>query len=135
VGRWALAALVPGLCTFAIMPWLLHQLCPPDLRDTEHARAHARAKLQSMGPMSRHEITLVIIMLIVVIGWITAPWHGTSEHRGRPRRRERDSPDRRGFLGDLLGDKSAWDALIWFRTAADDGGAAQRARGDQAHFR
>src|SRR5207253_2126730 len=36
-GRWALAASVPGLCTFALMPWLLHQLSPPDLRDTERA--------------------------------------------------------------------------------------------------
>ncbi|MDB6126313.1 MAG: anion transporter, partial [Verrucomicrobia bacterium] len=94
--------------------WLLHQLSPPDLRDTEHARAHARAKLRSIGPMSRHEITLVVIMFVVVVGWVSAPWHGLS-----------NTAVALGGVSailltgvvsweDLLGDRSAWDALIWF---------------------
>jgi DASS family divalent anion:Na+ symporter len=113
-GKWALAASVPGLCTFAIIPWLLHELCPPDLRDTEHARDHARSKLRHIGPMSRAEKFLVAIMLVVMAGWISAPWHGISNTAVA--------------LGgvcvilllrviswdDLLGDRSAWDALIWF---------------------
>jgi DASS family divalent anion:Na+ symporter len=113
-GKWALAASVPGLCTFAIMPWLLHELSPPDLRDTEHARAHARSKLRHIGPMSRHERVLVGIMLFVMAGWITAPWHGVS-----------NTAVALGgvcvilLLGvvswdDLISDKAAWDALIWF---------------------
>lgn len=112
--RWALAASVPGLCTFALLPWLLHQLSPPDLRDTEHARAHARAKLRQLGPMGRHERLLLLIMLAVVVGWITAPWHGLH-----------NTAVALGGVGvillanviswdDLLGDKAAWDALIWF---------------------
>lgn len=113
-GRWALAAAVPGLCTFAIVPWLLHQLSPPDLRETEHARAHARGRLQQLGPMNRKERLLVGIMLVVVSGWITAPWHGLGNTAVA--------------LGgvcvillirvvsweELLGDKRAWDSLIWF---------------------
>lgn len=113
-GRWALAASVPGLCTFLIMPWLIHQLCPPDLRDTEHARAHARAKLKSIGPMSRQEWILVVIMAAVVAGWVSAPWHGLSN----------TAVALAGVCvillcgvvtwDELLGDKTAWDALIWF---------------------
>lgn len=113
-GRWALAALLPGLCSFAILPWLLHQLSPPDLRDTEHARAHARAKLRSIGPMSRHEWVLVVIMLVVLAGWVTAPWHGLSN----------TAVALAGVCTillcgvvtweELLGDKTAWDALVWF---------------------
>jgi DASS family divalent anion:Na+ symporter len=113
-GRWALAASVPGLCTFAIIPWLLHELSPPDLRDTEHARAHARSKLRHIGPMSRHERILVVIMLLVMAGWISAPWHGVSN----------TAVALSGVCvillagvvrwDDLLGDKAAWDALIWF---------------------
>ena len=113
-GRWALAALVPGLCTFAVIPWLIHELSPPDLRETEHARAHARSKLRQLGPMSRHERFLVGIMLLVMIGWITAPWHGISNTVV-------------ALAGvcvillvgvvswdKLIGDKVAWDSLIWF---------------------
>lgn len=113
-GRWALAASLPGLCTFAIMPWLLHQLSPPDLRETEHARAHAQDKLRSIGPMRRNEAMLVVIMLTVVASWVTAPWHGISN----------TSVALAGVCAillcrvvtwdELLGDKMAWDALIWF---------------------
>ena len=113
-GRWALAASVPGLCTFALIPWLLHELSPPDLRDTEHARAHARSKLRHLGPMSRHERILGFIMLLVMVGWISAPWHGVSN----------TAVALAGVCAillvgvvswdDLIGDKVAWDALIWF---------------------
>lgn len=113
-GRWALAASLPGLCTFALMPWLIHQLALPDLRDTEHARAHARAKLQSIGPVTRQEWILVVIMLVVLTGWVTTPWH----HMGNT------AVALAGVCAillcgvvswdGLLGDKAAWDALIWF---------------------
>jgi DASS family divalent anion:Na+ symporter len=113
-GRWALAASVPGLCTFALIPWLLHELSPPDLRETEHARAHARLKLEKLGPMGRNERILVGIMLLVMIGWISAPWNGIG-----------NTVVALGGVcmillsgvvkwDDLLGDKAAWDALIWF---------------------
>jgi divalent anion:Na+ symporter, DASS family len=113
-GRWALAASVPGLCSFALVPWLLHQLHPPELRDTEHARTLARTRLAEMGPMGRKQITLVVIMLFVIVGWVTIPWHGIGNT----------------FIAlagvcailltgvvtwaDLLGDTKAWDAISWF---------------------
>ena len=113
-GRWALAALVPGLCTFAIVPWLLHQLNPPDLQDTEHARAHAREKLQRMGPMRTAEKKFVVVMFAVIAGWITSPWHGAAN----------STVALAGVCAlllaevvtwnELLSDTKAWDALIWF---------------------
>ena len=113
-GRWALAASVPGLCTFALVPWLLHALSPPDLQDTEHARAYARGKLGALGPLSAIERRLVLIMLFVLAGWITAPWHGISN----------TAVALGGVCAilltgvvsweDLLGERQAWDALIWF---------------------
>jgi len=113
-GRWALAASVPGLCTFALVPWLLHQLSPPDLRDTEHARAHARAKLQHLGPMNRKERLLVGLMLAVVAGWITAPWHGLSNTAVALAGVCVILLLRVVSWDELLGDKRAWDSLLWF---------------------
>ncbi|HEX7632295.1 MAG TPA: DASS family sodium-coupled anion symporter [Lacunisphaera sp.] len=113
-GRWALAASLPGLCTFAIMPWLLHQLSPPDLRDTEHARAHARAKLQSIGPITQQEWVLVGIMLTVLAGWVTAPWHGLSNTVVALAGVSTILLCGVVTWDELLGDKTAWDALIWF---------------------
>ncbi len=113
-GRWALAASLPGLCTFAIMPWLLHQLCPPLLRDTEHARAHARAKLRSIGPMAPHEWVLVVIMLAVLAGWVTAPLHGLGNTVVALAGVSAILLCGVVTWDELLGDKTAWDALIWF---------------------
>jgi DASS family divalent anion:Na+ symporter len=113
-GRWALAASLPGLCTFAVMPWLLHQLCPPDLRDTEHARAHARAKLRAIGPMASHEWVLVAIMLAVLTGWVTAPLHGLGNTVVALAGVSAILLCGVVTWDELLGDKTAWDALIWF---------------------
>jgi DASS family divalent anion:Na+ symporter len=113
-GRWALAASVPGLCTFALIPWLLHQLHPPEIKDTEHARALARTRLVEMGPMSREQRRLVAIMLVVIAGWISTPWHGVTN----------TNIALAGVCAilltgvvtwaDLLGDTRAFDAISWF---------------------
>lgn len=113
-GRWALAASVPGLCSFALIPWLLYQLHPPELGSTEHAQAYARHQLAEMGAMSREQRMLVFIMLAVIAGWMTTPLHGITNT----------------FIAlagvcailltevvswpDLIGDTKAWDALSWF---------------------
>jgi divalent anion:Na+ symporter, DASS family len=76
--RWALASSVPGLCTFILVPWLIHQLCPPQMKETEHARAFARTKLEEMGPMTRTEGTLLLVLMTVIAAWITQPFHGVS---------------------------------------------------------
>jgi DASS family divalent anion:Na+ symporter len=113
-GRWALAASVPGLCSFALIPWLLHQLAPPELKDTEHARHLAREQLAAMGAMSRVQITLVVIMVLVIVGWVTTPWHGMSNTfvalAGVCAILLTDVVE----WSDLLGDTRAWDAISWF---------------------
>jgi divalent anion:Na+ symporter, DASS family len=112
--RWFSGAIVPGLLTMAVVPWLLLHWSKPQIRDTAAARELARRELECMGPMSRREKWLVAIMIGVMIGWVTSPLHGTSNT----------------FVAlagvvvillagvltweDLLAEKKAWDALIWF---------------------
>lgn len=113
-GRWALAACVPGLLSFALMPWLLLQLVPPDLRETDHARQLTRRQLTEMGPMSREEKTLVVIMLLVIAGWITGPWHGTSNTFVALAGVCAILLTNVVSWSDLLSDTKAWDAISWF---------------------
>ena len=35
---WALAALVPGLLSLMVVPWLLYRLFPPEVKETPEAR-------------------------------------------------------------------------------------------------
>ena len=113
-GRWALATLVPGLLSLAIVPWIIFRRYPPDARDTGAARALASRELAAMGPPSRGERWLMVILLGVMAGWITSPWHGVAN----------------AFVAlagicailvtgvlawsDLLAETRAWDALVWF---------------------
>ena len=113
-GAWALGALVPGMLTLAAVPYLIYRLYPPEIRNTESARALAREELARMGPMTRNERWVVAIMLGVMGGWVSSPWHGTPN----------------AFVAltgvcaillagvlewkELLGEHRAWDALIWF---------------------
>ncbi len=112
--RWALAAIVPGLLSLLIVPYLLYRLYPPEIHDTEAARVMARRELSAMGPMSRNERWLLGILLAVMAGWVTSSWHGIPNT----------------FIAlaglcaillsnvlswdELLREGRAWDALIWF---------------------
>jgi DASS family divalent anion:Na+ symporter len=113
-GRWLSGSIVPGFLTLAIVPWLLFRLVRPEIQHTEAARVMAREELARRGPMERQEKWLVAIMLGVMAGWVTSPWHGV--------------PNTFVALSglcalllakviawdDLLDERRAWDALIWF---------------------
>src|SRR5579885_1139100 len=112
--RWFSGSAVPGLLTLALVPWLLLRWVKPEVRHTEAACELARAELAAMGPLRREEKWLVLIMLGVMAGWVTSPWHGI--------------PNTFVALGgvstlllarvlawdDLLAEHRAWDALVWF---------------------
>jgi divalent anion:Na+ symporter, DASS family len=112
--RWALAASVPGVLSLVIVPYLIFKIYPPEIHNTEAARVLARKELAAMGPMSRNERWLAAILVLVMAGWVTSPWHGI--------------PNTFVALGglclilltgvisweELLTETRAWDALIWF---------------------
>jgi DASS family divalent anion:Na+ symporter len=112
--RWALAALVPGLLSLAIVPLVVHRLCPPEIQDTSEARALARQKLQMLGAPSRDEKLMLAIFAPVLLLWITESLHGLSATTV-------------AYIGvaallltrvlnwpDVLEEKGAWDTLVWF---------------------
>ena len=112
--RWAVAAIVPGLVTLTLVPYLLYRLNPPEIRDTRAAQRLAIDELHRMGPLSSRERRLIVILAGIMAGWITSPWHGLPN----------------AFVAlsglsaillfgvitwdDLLRETAAWNALIWF---------------------
>jgi DASS family divalent anion:Na+ symporter len=112
--KWAIGACVPGFVALAFVPWLIYKLHPPAIRNTESARVIAGEELAKMGKMSSQEVRLVIILLLVMAGWITSPWHHWPNAVV-------------ALVGvcailvtdvitwqDLLAEHRAWEALIWF---------------------
>ncbi len=66
---WALAALVPGLISLALVPAIVYRLYPPAIRHTPDAHLLARAELKRLGPMSREERILVGVFVGLLAGW------------------------------------------------------------------
>ena len=113
-GRWLAGSIVPGFLTLAIVPWLLFRLVRPEIQHTEEARDMARRELARRGPMQREEKWLVAIMLGVMAGWVTSPWHGVSNTFVALTGLCALLLARVISWDDLLAEHRAWDALIWF---------------------
>jgi DASS family divalent anion:Na+ symporter len=111
---WFKAASLPGFLTLALVPWLLLRLYKPEIQDTGPARALAARELKRLGPLSRDEKWLIGIMSGVMAGWVTSQWHGVSNTFVALAGLSALLLARVLTWDDLLGEKRAWDALIWF---------------------
>ena len=111
---WAVAASVPGSIALLVVPYVVYRLCPPSVQDTGAARALAAERLQGMGPVGRAERVRLLVFTVVLVLWLSSEWHGLSATAV-------------AWLGlavlllarvltwqDVLDEKGAWDALIWF---------------------
>jgi divalent anion:Na+ symporter, DASS family len=111
---WALAGSVPGAIGIAVVPYVIHRLVPPTVRDTGEAQELARERLRRMGPMARAERVMLTVSALMLMLWVTGQWNGLS-------------PTTVAYVGlavllvtrtldwqDCVGEKNAWDALIWF---------------------
>lgn len=113
-GMWALAAIVPGLLSLIIVPFLLYKIFPPEIKVTPQAAEMAHRELEKMGPMGRNEKLMLFVFLLILILWVTGEWSKINSTVV-------------AFVGvsimlltgvikwdDVLAEKGAWDALIWF---------------------
>ncbi len=111
---WFAAGIVPGLCSMAIVPWVVLKLNPPLIRHTPEAREFAARELHAMGPMSRDERVLSLVFAAVCGLWITSNVHHIDITLT-------------ALLGaaallvtgvitwdDVKGEKSAWDIFVWY---------------------
>jgi DASS family divalent anion:Na+ symporter len=112
--RWFAGASVPGLLTLAVVPWLLCRLVRPELQDMAPARELAQVELEKMGSLRREEKWLVAILLAVMAGWVTSNWHGISNTFVAFAGLSAILLARVLSWEDLLAERRAWDALIWF---------------------
>jgi DASS family divalent anion:Na+ symporter len=112
--RWFSGSCVPGFLTLTIVPWLLLRLVKPEITDTKPARELAGRELKCMGPLSREEKWLLAIMLGVMTGWVTSPWHGMPNTFVALAGLSALLLVKVITWDDLLAEHRAWDALIWF---------------------
>ena len=114
-GGWALAALLPGIISLILIPWVIYKLDPPEIKSTPDAAKWASNQLRELGPMSKNEKLMLFAFGVVLVLWIFGEgwfgWGGTTV----------------GLIGltlllftqvlnweDVKNEKGAWDTLVWF---------------------
>ena len=63
---WAKAAIVPGLVSLIVVPFLLYLIYPPTVKSSPDAPKLAKEKLEKMGPMTKNEIIMGGTLLLTV---------------------------------------------------------------------
>ncbi len=69
---WALAAFIPVMVLFFLIPRVLMKIYPPEIKETPDAPQIAEAALKHMGPVHRNEKIMAIVFIGMVILWITS---------------------------------------------------------------
>ena len=69
---WAIAAIVPGLVSLLVLPYLLYKLFPPEIEAMPQARQMAIDELTKMGPMSRVEKIVGLVFCLALLLWATS---------------------------------------------------------------
>lgn len=113
---WATAAIVPGLISLCVVPYVIFRLVSPTIHETPHARDMALEKIARMGPMKREEWIILGTFILLIVLWIAgnfialkatvAAMIGLSVLLLTGVLR----------LKEVLEEQSAWDTFIWFGT-------------------
>jgi len=111
---WFVAALVPGLVSVTLIPFVLYKLYPPEIKQTEGMAAIAKKKLEDLGPMSKKESFLITVFISMILMWCFGEKIGIGSTEV-------------ALFGviilvalniltwnELMEEKGAWDTLIWF---------------------
>lgn len=111
---WLAGSCVPAAVAAVAVPFCIHRWHRPELTDTAPARELAVRRLREMGAMSGAEWGLVVILGLVMLGWVTSPWHGVGN--AYVALVGICAQLLTGLLGwdELLGETKAWDVLLWF---------------------
>lgn len=113
-GKWALAAIVPGILNLIIMPLLLYKIYPPTIKTLEGAQQQARDHLKSLGALKADEWVMILTFALILTLWIAGKaWN--------------IDPTTAAMVGlsillmtgvlkwkDCIKEKGAWETLMWF---------------------
>jgi L-tartrate/succinate antiporter len=68
--EWFINFAPVGILLLALVPLLTYWIYPPQVREGAEVPAWAAKELEKMGPLSRKEITLGVLVLIALLLWI-----------------------------------------------------------------
>jgi DASS family divalent anion:Na+ symporter len=113
---WAQAAVVPGVISMLVVPYVIYKLDPPEIKETPEAQQMAQKELDKMGVISRNEKIVGVVFISALVLWATS---GITKLDATVV----------ALLGvsamlitgvltwqDVIEEKGAWDTMIWMGT-------------------
>ncbi|MGE0815613.1 MAG: DASS family sodium-coupled anion symporter [Vicinamibacterales bacterium] len=73
---WLVAALLPGLTSCLVVPWVVYRVVPPEVTRTPEAAEFAARQLEALGPIRRTEAITLGVFAGVGLLWLTTGLHG-----------------------------------------------------------
>ncbi|WP_297818995.1 DASS family sodium-coupled anion symporter [uncultured Lactobacillus sp.] len=68
--QWFLAAIVPGLISLLLIPFVLYKIYPPEVKETPNAHAWADKRLAEMGKMTPAEKIMLVVFILAILFWL-----------------------------------------------------------------
>ncbi|MEM5277603.1 anion permease [Cupriavidus taiwanensis] len=113
--QWFMAFAPVGILLLLAVPLLAYLLYPPEVKEGTEVPAWAARELQQMGPPSRRELLLALLVLVALALWIFGDKHVNATTAALM------------VIGlmlvtgvvswnDMLANKQAWNTLAWFAT-------------------
>jgi divalent anion:Na+ symporter, DASS family len=113
--QWAIAAVVPGVVSLVLIPFLIYKSYPPEIKETPGASELAKQKLAEMGKMRREEWIMLSVFILLLLLWIFGDQLAKID----------SATTALVGLGvllvtgvltwkDILEEEGAWDTLVWF---------------------
>lgn len=112
--NWFIAAIVPGLVSLIIVPFIIYKMYPPTVKETPNAKKWATEQLEEMGKISLAEKFMIGIFIIALLLWITGSFINIDATLT-------------AFIAlslllltgvlnwkDILNETGAWNTLVWF---------------------
>lgn len=111
--QWFLAAIVPGLISLILVPFILYKIYPPEVKETPNANAWASKKLEEMGKMTPAEKIMACVFVLALLLWLLGSSIGIDATLV-------------GFIAvsillisgvitvkDMMDQKGAWSLIVW----------------------
>lgn len=112
--NWFIAAIVPGLISLIVVPFIIYKMYPPTVKETPNARKWANEQLDEMGKISLAEKFMIAIFIIALALWVTGSFINVDATLT-------------AFIAlslllltgvlnwkDILNESGAWNTLVWF---------------------
>ncbi|TCP91164.1 DASS family divalent anion:Na+ symporter [Cricetibacter osteomyelitidis] len=113
-GGWFVAAVVPAMVCFLVMPLLVYKILNPELKRTPEAKAMGKKAYNELGAMTAEEKRVAIGFVLALAGWGTSLVTSFSATSVGLALAAYLFATKAISWKSLLSDHAAWDTIIWF---------------------